>query len=112
MAPLKAEVFEGFTQGRTFDTSTPGLPPYGIESFLPDRQVIWRDGLRCVSGIWCPQGELICFDYENWEGDPFCWAYRLDDSGLTGLRDGSPTGDRINLTPVSGPISCTDFLGA
>ncbi|MCE0505148.1 hypothetical protein LR948_07275 [Roseivivax sp. GX 12232] len=86
-APMTAAEFEAYVTGRTLTFSEAGQP-YGIERYLPDRRVRWSflDG-ACKEGRWFPQGERICFVYED-DPMPQCWRFFREPGGLRALFDG------------------------
>lgn len=65
--PMSAAAFEAYVTGRTLVYGT-AQGPYGIEEYLPSRQVRWSflDG-DCADGHWYPQDGAICFVYEGRE---------------------------------------------
>jgi hypothetical protein len=89
-APLSAEEFEAFVQGRTL-TYADANGPYGIEHYHKDRKVTWAflDG-TCEPGIWYPKGQDICFDYD-FKTEPQCWQFFREDDGLRALFTTDPT---------------------
>ena len=88
-APLGAEEFDRYTQGRTLFYGFDGVA-YGVERYLPGRRVIWSflDG-RCQDGEWYPKGDQICFVYDA-IGAPQCWVFTLDQGGLVAQFEGDP----------------------
>ncbi|MGB5869164.1 MAG: hypothetical protein WBH04_03130 [Albidovulum sp.] len=80
-APLSGDEFASLTTGRTFYFSRNGQS-YGAEQYLPGRQVIWAfTGDDCRKGFWYPEGQDICFVYED-NPEPQCWAFRANTGGL------------------------------
>jgi hypothetical protein len=79
--PMPANAFEDYTTGKTLYFSE-GAEPYGAERYLPGRKVEWSflDG-RCKTGEWYPQGEAICFVYED-RNEPQCWEFEATANGL------------------------------
>ena len=79
--PMSAEDFDAYTLGKTLFYGREGQA-YGVEKYLPGRKVIWSflDG-QCQHGDWYPEGEQICFVYEN-QHDPQCWRFSLTPEGL------------------------------
>lgn len=108
-APLTAEAFERFVEGRTMDTHDQ-TGRYGVETFLPGRRAIWRDADQCLEGRWRPQGEMICFDYQ---GDPmsYCWTYHDRGGWLMAWLDGDRGNDPILLYPSDELVTCEGFFG-
>ena len=108
-APLTAEAFERFVEGRTMDTHDQ-TGRYGVETFLPGRRAIWRDADQCLEGRWRPQGEMICFDYQ---GNPmsYCWTYHDRGGWLMAWLDGDRGNDPILLYPSDELVTCEGFFG-
>ena len=79
--PMTAEEFDAYTRDKTFYYGSDGIP-YGAEEHLSGRRVIWTflDG-KCQDGIWYPDGDQICFVYEN-TPDPQCWRFERSGGGL------------------------------
>lgn len=70
--PLTAQEFEALTLGRTMTWAEFGSV-YGVEHYLPGRQVRWTEpGDDCKAGHWYPEGNAICFQYED-DPAPDCW---------------------------------------
>jgi len=88
--PMTAEEFDAYSRGKTFTYGAAGAP-YGIEKYMEDRRVRWSflDG-KCKEGEWYPQGEQICFVYEDTPGDPQCWSFYLTASGLVARFENNP----------------------
>ncbi len=104
--PLDAQAFETYTQGRTLTFSANGAP-YGAEQYGRDRQVRWSflDG-ECLEGRWYPQGEQICFVYEDMAG-PRCWTFYRDAGGLSARFADDPDGSVLYETAASEePLVC------
>jgi hypothetical protein len=72
--PMSAEDFAARVEGRTLTYSWGGAP-FGTEQYFPNRRVAWAftDDI-CVYGRWYPQGEEICFVYDD-RPDPQCWLF-------------------------------------
>jgi len=91
-APMSAAEFEAYTQGKTLYFREGGQA-YGAERYLPGRRVEWSflDG-RCKMGEWYPQGDAICFTYED-NPDPQCWVFEQQGGRLKAdfLGEGSGT---------------------
>jgi hypothetical protein len=80
-APLTAAEFEAYTVGRTL-TFGSGMEPYGIERYHSGRRVTWAFiGEDCMEGVWFPQGDSICFDYED-DTPLQCWQFFDAGGGL------------------------------
>ena len=104
--PLTAEEFEAATVGRTLYYNSGG-EPYGAEQYLPGRKVIWAFlGDDCRKGEWYPQGQDICFVYED-RGDPQCWTFYHSASGLLAQFKGD-TGSLplIAVEESKAPMAC------
>lgn len=85
--PLAGEAFGAATIGRTFYYSRDGQS-YGVEQYLPGRRVIWAfTGDDCRKGFWYPEGQEICFVYED-TPEPQCWTFRQTGAGLTAVYRG------------------------
>lgn len=110
--PLTGAGFEALTTGRTMDTAT-AAGVYGVETFLPGRQVIWRDANRCVRGHWEEVQQMICFTYDDKPDHPVCWTYHDEGDRILGWFQGEEeVTEPIFLTPGAGPVSCEGYLGA
>ena len=110
--PLSAEAFDALTRGKTMDTHGALEGLYGIETFLPDRRVIWRDSERCVAGTWDQVGDQICFFYEDKPDTPVCWTYHDRGGWIMGWFQGDRSTMPIMLYPSStGPVGCEGFVG-
>ncbi|RMD90873.1 MAG: hypothetical protein D6811_09960 [Alphaproteobacteria bacterium] len=111
-APMSAAEFEAYVTGRTLTYAQSG-ETYGIEQYLPGRKVIWAFvGDQCQRGFWYPQGELICFVYDN-EPAAQCWRFfRAPRGGLIAqFADGDGQGgeDGLQLYEArnsDSPLSC------
>jgi hypothetical protein len=80
-SPMSAEAFDAYTRGKTLFYGSGG-EAYGVERYLDGRRVIWSflDG-DCKDGSWYPQGDMICFEYEDGAG-PQCWTFFESAGGL------------------------------
>ena len=78
---MDGAAFDGYVTGSTVTYAHDGRV-YGMEQYLPDRKVIWRQiGGECLEGVWFEQDGHICFDYG--EGAPLqCWTFALNGGGL------------------------------
>lgn len=83
---LDADAFERLSTGQTFHFSLDGQP-YGAEQFLPGRRSIWAfdDGV-CQRGVWFPEGDRLCFLYEDAEAVS-CWTFHKRKDGLFARSD-------------------------
>lgn len=80
--PMTGAEFEAYVQGRTLSFGTQSNPAFGVEKYLPNREVIWspRDG-SCVDGVWYEQDDTICFLYEH-DPEPKCWRTYRSENGI------------------------------
>ena len=92
--PMSAEEFERFTTGKTLYFYSGGQP-YGVEEYREDRRVTWSflDG-QCKDGVWYPQGDQICFVYED-NPVPQCWTFYEEPGGLRAQFEGRETGTEV-----------------
>jgi len=105
-APIGAEEFESYTQGQTLVYGNEA-GPYGIEEYLPGRQVRWSflDG-DCVEGSWFPEGDRICFRYEAYDRTQ-CWHFFRSESGITARPVEDPEGSALyEVSRSKGPMIC------
>ena len=104
--PMSAEAFERYSTGKTLTYGANGAP-YGIERYLPGRQVVWAFvGQECRYGQWYPAGDEICFVYE---GDPLpqCWVFYATPGGLRAHFSGDPNGeDLVEVNQSSETMPC------
>ncbi|WP_147103867.1 hypothetical protein [Tateyamaria sp. syn59] len=79
--PMSAAEFEAYVTGKTLYFGRAG-EAYGAEIYHENRRVTWSflDG-DCKEGRWYPEGELICFVYED-RPDPQCWTFEKGPRGL------------------------------
>ncbi|WP_099827170.1 hypothetical protein [Oceaniglobus indicus] len=93
-SPLSAAEFESYTTGKTLYFNAGGMA-YGVEEYRPGRRVRWSflDG-RCKDGEWYPEGEQICFVYEDGTG-PQCWTFFQGSNGLRARFMGDPAGSEL-----------------
>lgn len=81
---LTAAEFDALTLGRTMTWADYGQV-YGVEQYLPGRRVRWTElGDDCKLGHWYPEGDAICFLYED-DPTPACWEISLSGSGMLAL---------------------------
>ena len=80
--PMTGEEFDAYVTGKSIQWRTDANPSYGIERYLPGRQVVWspRPGF-CVEGEWFVRDDAICFTYDNDPG-PECWHIFETGTGL------------------------------
>jgi len=100
--------FERMTSGKTlyFDR---GGQPYGAETYLANRQVLWRysDG-TCSTGHWFEDAGNICFVYDA-TPLPQCWIFVERDGEFFARTLGTPSEDisEIRLAGESPePLDC------
>ncbi|QFT64219.1 hypothetical protein FIU91_14870 [Roseivivax sp. THAF30] len=93
-SPMSAQEFQDYVSGKTLTFSEAGVP-YGIERYMPGRRVRWSflDG-RCKDGIWYPEGDQICFVYED-DPAPQCWSFFEEGSGLRAVFEGGEFGTEL-----------------
>ncbi|MEX0970614.1 MAG: hypothetical protein WD046_09250 [Paracoccaceae bacterium] len=110
--PIDPEAFGAMTEGRAM-TYSDGYQDVYIEYYPPGTNaVILRyvgaPNDECQTGIWRPDGDLICFDWDI--GATVCsgWA-RHDGVVISQLfEDGNPLGGFEPISQFSEtPISCT-----
>lgn len=105
-APMSAAEFEAYVRGKTLTFSANGQV-YGIEEYLEGRRVRWAyvEG-ECEDGVWYPQGEMICFVYEN-IAEPQCWSFFDRGGGLMARYENRDTGTTLFETRQSdAPLLC------
>lgn len=105
---LSAESFEDMSEGLTLRFSQGGTV-YGAEQYLEDRKVIWQysDG-SCVNGFWYPQGDTLCFVYDDAPG-PQCWLFSRRGNDFFARVAGASAGDPSELRLASktpAPLAC------
>ena len=73
---LDGAEFDAYTRGKTLVYQRLGVQ-YGAEQYLSNRRVVWSflDG-ECKEGYWYPQGQEICFVYED-RPEPQCWSFKF-----------------------------------
>lgn len=107
---LTPEGFEALTTGRTI-TYAVGDDYYGTEQYLPGRRVIWTFGDICQQGTWAPQGDAICFTYDD-SPEPSCWVFRQVPGGLAAWQAQARLGAPLVSTFQSrAPMSCGPRVG-
>lgn len=83
--PLSPEAFEAHVTGKTITYQQFDFV-FGIEEYLPGRQVRWSVAPDlCQYGTWYPEGDDICFVYEDDPLTPHCWTFWLRDGALVAL---------------------------
>jgi len=88
--PLSAAEFERYVTGKTLYFGQGGQS-YGVEEYLPDRQVRWSflDG-KCKEGFWYEEAGQICFVYED-TPTPQCWSFFEDGDKLRAVFENDPS---------------------
>jgi len=108
--PLAADVFEALTTGRTITYSSGGTY-YGTEQYLPGRKVIWTFGDICQEGSWSPEGDAICFTYDD-SPEPSCWIFRKRPGGLAAWSAKALLAEPLVSTyQTPTPMSCGPRVG-
>ena len=103
--PLTAEAFDAVTLGRTMTWSEYGQV-YGVELYLPDRRVRWTEfGDDCKTGHWYPDGDNICFQYEN-DPLPDCWLISETGTGLLARYTDPPRDEPVIVQETTEPLAC------
>lgn len=104
--PLTAEDFDLLTQGRTMTWAEFGQV-YGVEQYLPGRRVRWTVlGDDCKLGHWYPEGQMICFQYED-DPEPDCWTIREAGTDLHARYAGTgPESAPVVVRETMEPLAC------
>ena len=93
--PITADAFEAHVTGKTL-TYQQFDYIFGIEEYLSDRKVRWSTAPNeCQYGIWYPQGENICFVYED-DPTPACWTFWLQNGALVALSTNGAPGEELH----------------
>ncbi len=105
--PMTGAQFERYTMGRTYTFGHPGVAPYGIELYRPNRQVTWAVFSDvCVDGYWydTPENE-ICFVYDD---NPIhkCWLFFKQVDTLTADFVGDPNDLEYEVVQTSASMPC------
>ncbi|OZA07427.1 MAG: hypothetical protein B7Y02_13970 [Rhodobacterales bacterium 17-64-5] len=104
--PLSAAAFEAQVTGKTITYEQYGSI-FGIEEYLPGRQVRWSVAENlCQYGVWFQKDDRICFVYED---DPtsHCFTFRLEGGALVALSDFAQPGAELREVDRSTkPLSC------
>ena len=105
-APLTAEDFDALTLGRIMTWAEFGQV-YGVEQYLPGRRVRWTVvGDDCKLGHWYPDGQLICFQYED-DPEPDCWTITAAGAGLHARYAGTgPDAAPVVVADTTEPLAC------
>ena len=104
--PLTAEAFDALTLGRTMTWSEYGQV-YGVELYLPGRRVRWTVlGDDCVAGHWYPDGDAICFVYED-DPMPDCWLITETVGNLAAYdTSDAPGSEPVHVQETNEPLAC------
>lgn len=105
--PMTAEAFDAYVTGRTLTYGINGTA-YGIEQYLPGRRVLWAFvGDQCSEGVWYPQGQDICFRYDDNPDEPQCWRFWQTGDGLVAqfTNDGGMT-ELVEVAQSDRPLVC------
>jgi hypothetical protein len=105
--PLTGPEFDAHTLGRTLTFGVGGVP-YGVEQYLPGRQVIWAFvDQPCRRGVWYEDAPgVICFAYEH-DPTPQCWNFFADPTGLRARFLGGGMGpDLVQVDDSPDALSC------
>ena len=105
-APLSAEAFETYVEGKTLSFSN-RFGPFGAEDYLEGRRVRWSylDG-ECLEGRWYPEGSHICFVYDDIP-TPQCWSFYLTGGALMARFENRPGGTELYETAeLDEPLMC------
>ncbi|MBN8632724.1 MAG: hypothetical protein J0L76_17955 [Rhodobacterales bacterium] len=98
--PVTPETFESHVTGKTL-TYRQFDYVFGIEEYLPGRKVRWSTAPnQCLYGSWYPQGDAICFVYED-DPTPACWTFWLKDGALVALSTGGLPGEELHEVDAS-----------
>ncbi len=104
--PLTGAEFDALTLGRSMTWSEFGMV-YGVEHYLPNRQVLWAAaGRDCTPGHWYEDGPAICFKYET-DRDPDCWIITRSAQGFSASYTTSPPGtEPVVVAETPDPPAC------
>ncbi len=103
--PMTAAEFEAWSTGKTLDYAIGG-EIYGSEMHLPGRKTLDADlDGPCIEGSWFPQGDAICFNYEENPG-PHCWRFWREGTSVMAEIVDSPDAPISEVTIAPAPLSC------
>ncbi len=104
--PMTADQFDNYSRGKTLTFGLGGRP-YGIEEYLPRRQVIWQFlGEQCRRGVWYEEEGQICFVYEH-DPSPQCWTFFQTDRGVRARFAGDPAeAPLVEVEETSDNLKC------
>ena len=106
-APLTEDAFNQATLGKTITFTTPDGQYYGAEQYFQGRRVLWMysDG-TCNYGIWWPEGDTICFLYDEALTHQ-CWITEQRDGRIFAHVAGAPPESAIGSSEISQtPLPC------
>lgn len=105
--PLTGAEFEAEVTGRTITYQQYGVI-FGIEEYLEGRKVRWSVAPDlCQYGTWYPEGENICFVYEDDPSTPHCWTFWLREGALVALSvDDAPGAELTEVDRSDTGLSC------
>ena len=102
--------FEAWSTGRTLDYYIDGSL-WGSEMHLAGRATLDADvGGVCRTGLWYPQGDAICFVYDDSPG-PYCWRFLKDGDQVRAEFTGEMEAGQILVTLSDAPIPCAPGVG-
>lgn len=103
--PMTAEEFDAHVTGKTLSYSD-GNGIWGTEQYLPGRRVVWAFSEDiCQYGTWYPQGDQICFVYDDGP-DPQCWTFWKEGTGLRALFAGDTATELSEVEQSKEPLGC------
>jgi hypothetical protein len=104
--PMTAEEFDAHVTGKTLTYQQYNFI-FGVEEYLPGRKVRWSVlPNECQYGSWYPEGDNICFAYED-SPVPACWTFWLRDGALVALSVSSEPGAELYEVEAStNPLPC------
>jgi hypothetical protein len=103
---MTVEEFEAWSTGQTLDYYDGGIY-WGSEQHLPGRKTLDADAEGpCRHGLWFPQGDAVCFQYEDIEGT-FCWNFWRDGERVTAKTvDAPPEMTPYDVLISDAPLDC------
>ena len=103
---MTAPEFERYSTGKTLSYAYGGSV-FGTEQYLPGRRVVWAfSEEECRTGSWYPQGDDICFVYDD-NGTPQCWQFFLGEGGLRAQFMDDPEGAELSeVAQTPEPLAC------
>ncbi|MBD3678423.1 MAG: hypothetical protein HUJ27_08480 [Rhodobacteraceae bacterium] len=102
---MTAAEFESYATGKTLTYAEGGIV-YGIEEYLPDRNVRWSflDG-ECTDGYWYANEDLICFRYVG-IADAQCWRFFQRSGQLIAQFESDASIEYYEAQQTSAPLQC------